>query len=261
MGLTTLDAIQTAMKQAGLQAKTTDLLEWLKDAIEDGIKTEANRKVLELGVQVQLDQDLDDSQTDVDIVQADYRRVELDQIVLCDTEQMKITAKDGSPELTVSRGYGDTTPATHTTGTKMKVVGMEEFHDGDGLTGYFYTREYPMASVISLYDDTGRAYGSGSLVDGSRYEWYRGGRVELVSGCFSKGLKNIKLVYNAGYSPVPMDLQRLATEWTILSFKGLDRLGISSISNPDGSISMFYEFLTPELKRILRKYRRPAGGS
>lgn len=261
MGLTDLSTIQTAMKQADLQAKTTDVLEWLIDAIEDEIKSEENRRVLELGVQVELAEALDDSQTDADIVPADYRKVEVDQIVLCDSEQMKITAKDGKPELTVSRGYGDTTPAIHTTGTKMKVVGMEEFRDGDGESDFFYTREYPIASVTGFYDDTDREYGSGTLIDSGDYVWYRSGKVELVSGCFCKGLKNIKIVYNAGYSPVPSDLQRLATEWVILSFKGLGRLGVSSVSGADGSITMFYEFLTPELKRILRRYRRPPGGN
>ena len=261
MGLTDLPAVQNAMKQIGLKAETTDLLDWLIDAIEDEIKTEENRRVLELGVQVELNEALDDSQTDADIVPGDYRKVEVDQILLCDSEQMKITAKDGSPELTVSRGYGDTTPATHTTGTKMKIVGMEEFRDGDGETGFLYTREYPIASVTSLHDDSDRTYGSDTLIAASEYVWYRNGKIELDGGCFCRGLKNIKAVYNAGYSPVPMDLQRLATEWVILSFKGLNRLGISSISSPDGSISIFYEFLTPELKRILRKYRKPIGGS
>ena len=71
---------------------------------------------------VQLDEDLDASETGVDVLAAEYDRVQVDDVLLCDSEQMQVTAKPGSPTLTCTRGYGGTTPATHTTGTEMEIL-------------------------------------------------------------------------------------------------------------------------------------------
>ncbi len=257
MGLTDIVTVQNAMRQAGLKTETTDLLEWLIEAVESQIKGETRRKVLELGVKVELAEALDDSEADVDVVPADYRKVEIKQILKVDSEEMLITAKSGSPILTVTRGYNSTTKATHTSGTEMQIIGMEEVRDGKGLE-FIYTREYPVVEVSKVYDSADRSYGSGDLIDSADYVWMSSGKIRRVSGVWYDGIQNMKVVYNAGFSPVPRELERLATEWVILAFKGLDRLGVSTVSSPtEGSVSMFYEFLTPELKRLLNRYRRP----
>lgn len=154
---------------------------------------------------------------------------------------------------------GAGTLGTTRTGTANTIT---EYHDGDGRTGYFLTEEFPVTAVTSIHDDNDHphTYASGYLVNTDDYEWYEDGRVELVSGTFNNDLKNIKIIYTAGYSPVPADLERLATEWTILAFKGRGKLGISSQSAPDGSETMFGQYLTPDLLAILNLYEDKSKG-
>jgi len=78
--------------------------------------------------------------------------------------------------------------------------------------------------------------------------------VELESGTFDAGLKNIKIIYMAGYEEVPGELQLLATKWVGFLLKGKDRLGVSSQSSPDGSLTVFDAFADSDMKEILDAY-------
>lgn len=144
----------------------------------------------------------------------------------------------------------------------LKSASVTEYHNGDGRTAYFHTDEFPVTAVTSVHDDTDypHTYAAGYLVDADDYEWYEHGLVELVTGTFNKGLKNIKIIYTAGYATIPKDLERLATEWTVLAFKGKDKLGVNSQSAMDGSQTFFDRFLTPDLLAILHSYEDRASG-
>jgi len=132
---------------------------------------------------------------------------------------------------------------------------ITEYHDGDEAE-FFFTNEFPVTAVTSVHDDTDypHTYAAGYLVDSDDYVWYEDGRIELVTGSFNKGLKNIRVIYTAGYSAVPADLEFLATKWSALVFKEKDRLGWSSISAPDGSMTVYDRFLDPGMMAILNSY-------
>lgn len=146
---------------------------------------------------------------------------------------------------------------TKTRRNQFESAEVTEYHDGDGVIGYFMTDEFPVTAITSLHDDNDypHTYAAGYLVDSDDYVWYEDGRVELVTGTFNKGLKNIKIVYTAGYSEVPKDLEFLATKWVALILKGKDRIGISSQSGADGSLTVFDQFLDADMKEILYSYR------
>lgn len=131
---------------------------------------------------------------------------------------------------------------------------VTEYHDGEGKP-YFFTEEFPVTAVTSLHDDTDRNYTAGYLIDTDDYVWYSDGRVELETGSFNNGLKNIKIVYTAGYDAIPGDLEYLATKWVSSLLKGKDRIGVSSLSGPDGSITTFDNFLDADMRAILDNYR------
>ena len=133
---------------------------------------------------------------------------------------------------------------------------ITEYHDGDGITGLIFTNEFPVRTVESLYDDNvyPHTYASGYLVSTDDYVWYDEGRIELVTGYFNKGLKNIKIIYTAGYSEVPADLEFLATKWSALVFQERKRLGWSSVSTPEGSMTVFDRFLDPGMMATLNSY-------
>jgi len=91
---------------------------------------------------------------------------------------------------------------------------ITEYHDGDGVAEFFFTNEFPVRKVTSVHDDTDypHTYVAGYLINSDDYVWYEDGRIELVTGHFNKGLKNIRIIYTAGYSEVPADLEFLATK-------------------------------------------------
>ena len=79
-----------------------------------------------------------------------------------------------------------------------------EFHNGNG-TELMFPKEYPIISVGSLYDDTNRSFGSGTLKTASDYTIFSDeGMIQLNNNAvlgtvFNKGTANIKLIYTAGY--------------------------------------------------------------
>lgn len=90
---------------------------------------------------------------------------------------------------------------------KFKALRYTEFYDGKGSNLDFpannivIIKNPPIISLSTLYDDTSRAFASSSLIPTSSYTYDPdSGIVELVSGVFSKGVKNIKIIYTGGYT-------------------------------------------------------------
>lgn len=84
---------------------------------QDNPSTVTVRLIVELG------EALDASETDVDLGSAaDYDRVNVDDVILVDSEQMLVTSKGTSPTINVTRGYGGTTATTHSIGTIMEIL-------------------------------------------------------------------------------------------------------------------------------------------
>lgn len=107
---------------------------------------------------VELDEDLDASETGVDILAAHYGRVQVNDVLLCDDEQMQVTAKPGSPTLTVTRGYGGTTPATHSDGTLMEILAsMTEIASGSPAAREFRV-DYKYNTGLVLFNSAQGGY-------------------------------------------------------------------------------------------------------
>ena len=75
-------------------------------------------------------------------------------------------------------------------------------------------KEYPITAIASVYDDTDRVYGADTAIDVDDLIWgeHNGvspGVIEYDKGVFTKGRKNIKITYTAGYSAndMPEDLK------------------------------------------------------
>lgn len=84
---------------------------------------------------------------------------------------------------------------------------ITEYQDGEG-DSTLVAEQYPINSITSIHDDVERAYGSDTLIASTDYVYYsEKGLIKLDNYYFAVGLKNIKLVYNAGYSTVPQDLE------------------------------------------------------
>jgi hypothetical protein len=73
-----------------------------------------------------LAEDLDNSETPVDVASADYTKFKIGTIFKFDekgkTEVCQVTALPGTPTLTVARGYGSTSGETHANGAKIIII-------------------------------------------------------------------------------------------------------------------------------------------
>jgi len=103
-------------------------------------------------------------------------------------------------------------------GRRFKQETVTEYHDGRGRSRLALRRR-PVASVTSLHDDLDRAYTDEEIVDPDDYTFYPDeGIVELDAGVFQDGLRNVKVVYVAGYATVPADLAHAAIVWVAAIF-------------------------------------------
>lgn len=132
---------------------------------------------------------------------------------------------------------------------------VTELISGDGMIRELVLQEYPVSAISSVYDDLDREFGSGTLlVEGTDYKLVDeddpgsenpGIILRLDGNVWTKGDKNIKVVYTAGYSSAPADLvhaQILFSSYIYqqkasnLGIKGY-RLGQFSVTYDDGGNS------------------------
>nr|BDD47302.1 hypothetical protein 5 [bacterium] len=120
--------------------------------------------------------------------------------------------------------------------------------------------QYPLNSLTTLrineteIEARSGVYSLGYILDKA------GGIIRLSGYLFTKGLANIELAYNAGYSTVPDDLEQAAIEHAAWLFKqstpGSSLLGISSKSLADGTVSYSAKEILPEVRMVLEQYKK-----
>ncbi len=96
------------------------------------------------------------------------------------------------------------------TGRKLKSRTLTEYYDV--VDPYeLILREYPITSVTTLHNDTGRSFGSGSLIASTQYEVEKErGTIIMTETILITGRRVAKVVYVAGYSTIPPDLANAA---------------------------------------------------
>jgi len=116
---------------------------------------------------------------------------------------------------------------------------VTEYHDGRGAS-YVILGELPIASVTSVHDDPDRDYDAAHLVAAADYTFYPNeGRIQLEAGIFQNSLRNVKVIYVAGYAAIPDDVKlacrMLCSFWYNRGKEGAEgfvseSLGVRSIS-------------------------------
>lgn len=122
---------------------------------------------------------------------------------------------------------------------------------------------YPVASITSIHDDPLRSYGAGTLLAANSYVLTDAdaGLVELDGVTFQQGLKNVKVVYVAGYAAGSKELallEQAAIELIWLARKKGDQalLGLQSRSIADGRVDTFHMDWPAGVKEILDQFRK-----
>jgi hypothetical protein len=141
--------------------------------------------------------------------------------------------------------------------------------DGTGRN-WIYSPQYPISYVYGVYVDSDRVFGSGTEIATADIFWYPSGKVISEGGYFTRGHRNIKLDYIAGYAPVvggthsalistypiPEDLRQVMIEMTVETFKE----GITAVHTVAGAGETpprFVQMLTNNSfwRNVLNKYK------
>ena len=145
----------------------------------------------------------------------------------------------------------------------LEQAAVTEYHSGRAGQSSLRLDRYPVAALTSLYDDVDRVYGSTTLIDPSDYvlEDEKAGIVKLDGLTFREGLKNIKVVYTAGYAAGSKEralLEQAAIEllWLARNKGDLALLGLQSRSIADGRVDTFDVDWPAGVKEILDPFRK-----
>jgi hypothetical protein len=123
-----------------------------------------------------------------------------------------------------------------------------------------YLPAYPidLSAALSVIDSTETL-----TINDDYYVWEDEGKIEFYSVPLYVEPKQITITWTGGYltyATVPAAIQHAVILQTSLIFKRRQNIGNSGVSLPDGSISMMVtESLLPEVKDILKSYRRIPG--
>ena len=141
---------------------------------------------------------------------------------------------------------------------------VTEYMDGPGK-GTLSPRQSPINSIASIHVDSLRLWASTALVLTTDYAIDQSG--VLIRGLggkiFSKGVQNIKLVYDYGYATVPDDLVLACLLWCqdikekTPGLDGDNRFGKASEQvGEGGTLSFVTGMMPPEVRNLIRPYIR-----
>ena len=121
-------------------------------------------------------------------------------------------------------------------GHAIKSTTYTEYYDGDG-TKKLLLRKWPIVSVTSINVDIDRDFASDTVMDSDDYYvdtengiidvWQETGVGPTV---FEFGIKNVKIIYVAGYATIPNDLVHIANEHVAFLFRRSATEGTTSQS-------------------------------
>ena len=136
-----------------------------------------------------------------------------------------------------------------------------EYHDGDG-TRQLRALQRPITDITSIHVDGGRNFADVSLIATSKIitdaEARVLGYIELFNASFLVGIKNVQLIYKAGYAAIPKDLSLAVKTIVCKIFKVADKQMWAQGSQTAGDLVIT---LTPDAwpkdaRKTLDRYRR-----
>jgi len=132
-----------------------------------------------------------------------------------------------------------------------------EYRDGRGLP-YIYTNQYPITTVSGIWDDYDWSWADATLISSTFYRVSNDGNsINFHDYTLTEGVENIKIIYTAGYSTLPLDLVQVCLEEVVIAWKAKSNPGLISITMEDGSIQRNSTNFLPSSMAVLNKYRKP----
>ena len=133
---------------------------------------------------------------------------------------------------------------------------VTRYFDGGGEDSLFVQR-YPIVNITSLYDDPDRDYTEDTKISSDDYIIYKeDGKVRLDNSVFNDSEKNVKLVYNGGYTAanLPKDL-KLALIFLTTSIYVAAKGSVNAVEGGEDRVKRMEE----TAYKVLDKYKRLFG--
>lgn len=124
----------------------------------------------------------------------------------------------------------------------------------------YFLSAYPIDSLLTLtiVNDT-----TTQVLNTDYYAWYDEGLIEFATIPVQTRPKQMTFTWTGGYAntyAVPADIQMAVIMQAAFVFRRRKDIGLTSISMPDGSISVNAPTeLLPEVKAVLKSYRKNPG--
>jgi len=150
-------------------------------------------------------------------------------------------------------------------GRKIYTAAYTERYNGHGGTE-LTLKQSPITAVTTLKIDeavipaAANSNSSGYMFNDDTISLMQGMNSQYIPGFaasrFARGNRNIYVVYTAGYSTVPTDLQLAAMEQAAYEYVSRQRIGQKSTTVQQQTISFNTEPFLPGVQRTLNRYKR-----
>lgn len=144
--------------------------------------------------------------------------------------------------------------------------------DGNGKD-WIYLPVFPVSYVSSVYVNADHIFDSASLMASADFYWYSNGKVVTEDGYFSRGRRNVRIDYTAGFGaivggtygasagsyPLPLDLKQVMLEMCVEVYKE-GATAIHTVESSAGEVKFINMLGRNSFWRtVLGKYKNLAG--
>jgi len=134
------------------------------------------------------------------------------------------------------------------------IADYTEYYDGKD-SQYLFVKNNPINSITEIAIDSDWVWGTDAIIDPIDYRIVENRYVAYKSG-FYIGLQNIRVIYNSGYSVIPLDLKEVFIEEVWRNYKRRKEQDVLIKTLQDGSTHFVPSGLMPSTKQVLNKYKR-----
>lgn len=126
------------------------------------------------------------------------------------------------------------------------------FRNGTG-TNRLMLRNYPVVSFTELSIDGITIPPSTNRGPGYVYDDFS---IQLIGYIFTKGIMNVGVSYQAGYSTVPTEIDQACIELVAMRYKEREHIGQTSSSQGGQTVTYNQDDLTDSIRSTLSQYRK-----
>jgi len=132
-----------------------------------------------------------------------------------------------------------------------------EVYDGKGAS-ILYPNQYPITAVTSIKDSSDWDWDNTTAVSGTEYRVVNSNSIVFKSTANSMGdyPQNVQLVYTAGYTTVPYDLENACISEVLRAMEKIGELAISEKRSQDFLLKYIATSFLAETETTLKRYKR-----